>query len=255
MQRLALAVALALTACGHSATGNDQSAGDASAAPETLPVAMTAADGVTVYGRYRAAASPRAMILLFHQAGSSKDEYTAIGDRLQKARYSSLAIDQRSGGDLFGPNETVKALGHEGSYLDAKKDLEAALAWAGDKHLPVILWGSSYSASLVFLVAAEHPQVRAVLAFSPGEYLGGDHMVGDAAAKVNVPVFVTSAQDPKEIEAARTILAAAPARDKQQFVPTEGGVHGSSTLIAARNPGGNAAAWAAVLAFLDRVTR
>ncbi|MEI9928187.1 MAG: alpha/beta hydrolase, partial [Sphingomonas sp.] len=66
---------------------------------------------------------------------------------------------------------------------------------------------------------------------------------------------VTSAQKPDEIDAARSILAAVPAAGKQQFVPAKGGVHGSSTLIPARNPIGAEAAWTAVLGFLDAVTR
>ncbi len=94
-----------------------------------------------------------------------------------------------------------------------------------------------------------------MLAFSPGEYFDDKTLVHRAAAKVTVPVFVTSAQKPGEIEAARSILAAVPGASKQQFVPDEGGVHGSSTLIAARNPGGAEAAWTAVLGFLGGVTR
>ncbi len=153
--RLAVVMAVVLAACGQSKPPpltTDQNY-TIVGRYETLK----AADDVTIYYYERDAERPKGLILLFHQAGSSKGEYDKIGDRLQAAGYSSLAIDQRAGGDMFGPNETVKALGHEGSFLEAKKDLEAAFAWAQDKHLPVILWGSSYSASLVFLVAAEHP--------------------------------------------------------------------------------------------------
>jgi dienelactone hydrolase len=75
-------------------------------------------------------------------------------------------------------------------------------------------------------------------------------MVRQASARVNAPVFVTSAQDPGEIAAARAILAASPARMKVQYVPDQGGVHGSSTLIPARNPRGADANWQAVLDFL-----
>ncbi|WP_204283332.1 hypothetical protein, partial [Klebsiella pneumoniae] len=82
-----------------------------------------------------------------------------------------------------------------------------------------------------FLLAAEHPgEVKAVLAFSPGEYFDDAKLVRTAAAKVKAPVFVTSAQDGREIDAARDILAAVPG-EKEQFVPKQGGVHGSSTLL------------------------
>jgi dienelactone hydrolase len=217
-------------------------------------VTLTAADGVKVYGTWYRAEHPRAVILLFHQAGSGSGEYATIAPKLVARGYTALAIDQRVGDGLFGENRTAKALGREASYLDAKPDLEAALAWAKDKKLPVLLWGSSYSAALVFLVAAEHRgEVAGVLAFSPGEYLGKEEVVKAAAAKVSAPVFVTSAKDEKEIAAARAIEEAVPASEKTQFVPQKGGAHGASTLIPARNAAGAEENWGAVLAFLRRV--
>jgi dienelactone hydrolase len=242
---LCLAAAMTAPAAALAAPG---------ATTPPTPVTLKAGDGVMVHGLYYRSPTPKALILLFHQAGSSKAEYASIAPRLVAAGYSALAIDQRSGGDLFGPNQTAAGLGHKATYLDAKQDLEAALAWGGQQNLPVALWGSSYSSSLVFVVAAEHPDsVKAVLAFSPGEYFDNKSLIQGAAARVKAPVYVTSANTPDEIEAARTILAASPAGVKVQYVPRSGGVHGSSTLIAAKNKAGAQANWDAVLAFLARV--
>ncbi len=221
------------------------------------PVTLTAADGVTVYGTYYPVGNARALILLFHQAGSSKDEYAAIAPQLQRAGYAALAIDQRVGGGLYGKNQTMAAYKGKTDYLGALPDLEAALAWAKEKAggKPILLWGSSYSASLVFLVAASKSaagSVKAVLAFSPGEYFDDKKMVENAAAKVTVPVFVTSASTPDEEQEARAIVSATGSTDRQQFVPKTG-IHGSSTLNAARNPGGSDDNWQAVLSFLKRV--
>ncbi|WP_240953686.1 alpha/beta hydrolase [Sphingomonas sp. G-3-2-10] len=247
-----LGAALALGGCGGPAkqpatveTGTKQ---------ET--VQLKAADGVQVYGTYSEPANAHAVILLFHQAGSGQGEYATIVPRLNAEGYATLTLDQRSGGDMFGGNWTVKALGREVSYLDARKDLEAALDWARTRKLPVILWGSSYSASLALLLAADRPgQVAAVLAFSPDEYFEGKPSVRDAAAKLTIPVFVTSAQDPKEIAAAKALIDAVPGTAKRQFVPVQGGVHGSSILILARNAGGADDAWNSVLPFLRGVAR
>jgi dienelactone hydrolase len=218
------------------------------------PLNLKADDGVVIYGLYYRATHPKALILLFHQADSSKDEYALIAPRLAAAGYSALAIDQRSGGRLFGKNETALKLNRPVTYLDAKRDLDAALAWGEQQGVPVILWGSSYSASLVFAVAAEHPRsVKAVLAFSPGEYLDKPTMVHEAAAHVSAPVYVTSSTSADEISAARSILAASPAQIKEQYIPTQGGVHGASTLLDSHNPKGAAANWQAVLTFLERV--
>jgi len=216
------------------------------------PVTLKAADGVRVYGDYYPVQRPKAVILLFHQAGSSKGEYRSIAPRLVQDGFSALAIDQRSGGSLFGPNETIVRAGKEGSYLDAAKDIEAAIGWARTRKLAIVLWGSSYSAALVVLEASRHPEVRAVLAFSPGEYLGEPMLVHHAAAKLRMPFYVTSASDPQEVGAARSILAASPSRFKRQFVARHG-VHGSSTLIADRDRQGASENWLAVEAFLRRL--
>ena len=214
-------------------------------------VTLHARDGVIIAGLAYEPAHPKAIVLLFHQAGSSKAEYATIAPRLVAAGFSALAIDQRSGGSLYGPNETVARLGQSASYDQAKPDLEAALEWAVAKHLPVVLWGSSYSAALVFEVAAEHPrEVSAVIAFSPGEYLERGEAVARAAAQVHAPIYVTSSPSAEEVSAAKAILAASPARLKTQYVP-EFGVHGASTLIDARDPKGAPQNWIHVLGFLN----
>lgn len=223
--------------------------------PISEPLTLQAHDGVSISGLVYEAKHSKGIILLFHQAGSSKAEYATIAPRLVAAGFTALAIDQRSGGSLYGPNETASRLDKPANYEDAKADLEAALDWALPRHLPIILWGSSYSAALAFEVAAEHPnQIAAILAFSPGEYLDRSGAVAHAAARVQVPIYVTSASDPDEIATGRAILSASPARIKTQFVP-KSGVHGSSTLIEARNPKGAAENWQHVLVFLSALSK
>ena len=247
---LIVAAAISVACQQQLATGQSPTTELAASAP--MPVALIAADGVKIAALHYRASRPKALILLFHQAGSSKGEYATIAPRLIVAGYSALAIDQRSGGDMFGRNGTAAALGREADYTEARKDLDAALAWAAAQGKPVIIWGSSYSAALAFQLAADNPQVAAVLAFSPGEYLGKGNPVAAAAARVRVPIFVTSASAAGEVAAARAILAASPAATKNQYIALVG-VHGSSTLIPASNARGAAANWEAALAFLNSV--
>jgi dienelactone hydrolase len=220
-----------------------------SAQANSIPVKLRAQDGVLISALDYEASRPKAIILLFRQAGSSKAEYAAIAPRLAADGYSALAIDQRSGGALYGPNETAFRLNRPATYEEAKLDLMAAYDWALSRHLPILLWGSSYSAALIFEVAAEHAEVSAILAFSPGEYLETEGEVTHAAARVRVPIYVTSSSDADGIQAGHAILSASPARIRTQFVP-KFGVHGSSTLIEARKPKGAAENWDHVLAFL-----
>lgn len=241
-RQLALAGAgLMLTARGASAAA---------------PVTLRASDGVRVFGEQTEATggARRGTVLLFHMAGSNRGEYATIAPELARRGFDSLAIDQRSGGSGWGRrNETVAALGHETDFTAALPDLAAAVAWARarDGSGRVFVWGSSYSAALVFLLAASTPGLAGVLAFSPDEYLRGAS-VRSAAARVACPVFVTSASDRGEIDAAARILAVVPGNPRRQFRPAIG-EHGSQTLRTDRNPRGAAAGWVAVDAFLDEV--
>jgi len=222
--------------------------------PAAKSVVLTASDGVKVYGSFYEADKPKALILLFHQAGSSKDEYATIAPRLIAAGYSALAIDQRAGGGLYGTNETAQAFGREVRFREAMPDLHAALDWGRTRKLPIVLWGSSYSAALVFPLAAEHPDgIVAVLSFSPGEYFDGDPPVGPAAAKLHIPVLIASGTSKDETDEADPIFAALPKSAANVLLVPEHGVHGSSTLVAAKNPQGADANFAVVLGFLNRV--
>lgn len=230
--------------------------GKAAETPAPRRIVLKASDGVSVYAwHYAAANNSLPAILLFHQAGSNHAEYSTIAPRLAALGYHALALDQRSGGPMWNqPNRTADEFGKDVDYTAALPDLEAALDWPPHQGLPArsIVWGSSYSAALVFLLAARHPEaVAAVLAFSPGEYLGDDHAVRSAAAKVRAPVFVTSAQDSSEIADARAIARVIPGSSAVQFVPKRGGVHGSSTLRPDENPTGAEENWQAVEHFLS----
>jgi dienelactone hydrolase len=221
------------------------------------PVTLTAADGVKVYGEaWRAPGEKAPVILAFHQAESNHSEYSTIAPRLVAAGFTVLAIDQRSGGDYFGgTNKTVAGLGRSTRYEGALPDMAAALQWGKEtaNGAPVLLWGSSYSAALVFLIAARNPGwASGILAFSPGEYLQQRRAVRSAAEKVTIPVFVTQGREHGELDVARNVLRSVAGEEKVHFVPTKGAAHGSSTLRDDVNPDGAEENWQAVLKFLSQ---
>lgn len=229
----------------------------AAAPPASVPVTLQAADGVAVYANvYGARAGTAPVFLLFHQAGSGKSEYAPLAPRLVALGYRAIAIDQRSGGDLYAPpNETVAHLGHSAPFESVRSDMNAALAYARHAYpgSPIVAWGSSYSAALVFPFVAAHPgEIAAVLAFSPAEYLTDKEAVRRAARRISVPVFLDSASEPDEIASARAIYAVLGSHLKVQYVPKTG-IHGSSTLREDRDAAGAGANWEAVTAFLARV--
>jgi alpha-beta hydrolase superfamily lysophospholipase len=233
--------------------------GIASAIAEPTEFQLTTKDNVTVYGDiYRADNSKSApVILLFHQGGGdARGEYSDIAPRLTEIGFNAIAIDQRSGGDRFGQeNRTVTGLGDkEFGYCDAYNDLEATLAYAKGSGFdgPVIVWGSSYSAALIFKLAVEHEQeIDVALAFSAaaGAPLA-DCQLQPYISDVNIPLLALRPQSEFEIESVQLQMAEFEAQGLQTYV-ADPGVHGSSMLNAARVGAPTDATWSVVLKFLN----
>lgn len=193
-------------------------------------------------------------IVLCHQAGFSRGEYINTAIKLQEMGYSALALDQRSGRNANNiANETAveaKQKGLSTTYLDAKQDIEAAINYAYklNNNKPIILVGSSYSSSLALLIASTNPKVKAVAAFSPGEYLK-DVKLAEALKTLNKPCFVTSSQS--EINQTAGVMRFVNSKYVTHFKPKVKGIHGSRTLWESTK--GNDNYWEAFTAFLDGV--
>lgn len=220
------------------------------------PVVLHSSDVVTIHGTL-SQASPHndKVLLLFHQARANRHEYDSLIAGFNKLGYDTLAIDQRSGGDLFGGhNETVQALGKSVGYLDAAPDLDAALAWARGRHYDkIVAVGSSYSSTLVILLAAKHPPgLTALASFSPGEYFNDKNMIKNAAAKVTLPFYITT--DPDEAANVTEVVRKAHGSNIVHYQP-KNGVHGASTLVEARDPEGYMANLKSFDQFLRQVAR
>ena len=192
-------------------------------------------DGLLITGDYYEAKGSETFILLFHQAGWSRGEYKEIAPKLNTLGYSCLAIDQRSGGAVNSvtnqTNQRAVATGKETTYLDAFQDIEATVAYVKKAYSPkkIIIWGSSYSSSLVLKYAGDHPdQIDAAMAFSPGEYFGKDDFIKNSAAHIKVPTFITSAQNEQDNWAA--INQAITTTRKVTYVPATAGNHGARAL-------------------------
>jgi dienelactone hydrolase len=220
------------------------------------PVVLHSSDAVAIHGTLtQAMPHSDKVLLLFHQAHANRHEYDSLIAGFNKLGYDTLAIDQRSGGDLFGGhNETVQALGKSADYLDAAPDLDAALAWARARHYgKIVAVGSSYSSTLVILLAAKHPPgLTAIASFSPGEYFDDKNMIKDAAAKVTIPFYITT--DPDEATNVVDVLNKAHGNNIVHYQP-QAGVHGASTLVESRDPTGYAANLKSFDDFLRQVGR
>lgn len=198
-------------------------------------VAFEAADGKTVYADlYTSRRGGRTVALLFHQAGSNAGEYEGLAPDLCEVGFDCLAVDQRSGGRMWDrDNRTVAKAGGSSDYEAAYADLEGALKWAHSqgKYSRVVVAGSSYSASLAFRLSTEHEGVHAILAFSPGEYIGAPGTVERWAKAWRGPLFVSASPEEAEGDAKRLFEASARTNDAPTMLASHpGGVHGASVF-------------------------
>jgi dienelactone hydrolase len=191
-------------------------------------------------------------IILCHQAGFSRGEYKNTASRFQKFGYNCLAIDARFGKESNGIKNATAALAKaqdmKVTNLDAEQDILAAIDYIYAKtNKKVILLGSSYSASLVLKIAATNDKVKAVIAFSPGEYFGDKLNVKKSIGMLDKPVFVTSSK--AEAGDVTTLMKDVKSKNKTQFIPANPGDHGSKALWKEINPDYNEY-WMALLMFM-----
>ena len=204
-------------------------------------ITFAATDGLKVTARlYAPFLGDHPFVILYHQAGWSRGEYKETAFNLNAMGFNALAVDQRSGGTVNGIRNQTHARAKRKklptTYLDAYADMEAALSFVKQAFRPkqLLLLGSSYSAALVFRLAAEHPQaIVGVLAFSPGEYFAklgtSATYIQGFAKQLEIPVFITSAREEKTDWQA--IYDAIPGANKTAYLPTTTtGQHGSRAL-------------------------
>ncbi len=195
-------------------------------------------------------------IILYHQARYSRGEYLEIAPKLNAMGFNCIAIDQRSGDAINGVvNETHREAEKKGlatEYTDAWPDLVAALLYVKNdlKAQKIIVWGSSYSSALVFVLASKYPgDVNGILSFSPGDYFKIDGKIMSVYAEnVNCPVFITSSKS--EEESWRPIYNNLSIKDKAYYLPEGEGFHGSKALWVENE--GHEGYWKAVEGFLGQ---
>lgn len=222
-------------------------------------ISFPSSDGLEITADlYLAHEDPKTpLIVLFHQANSSRGEYREIAPSLNRMGFNCMAVDQRSGSKMAGvKNETAARAEKEDkgtSYVDALPDLVTSLTvarkrWGKGK---IIAWGSSYSAGLVLHLASDQPRLAdAVLSFAPGEYYTRSGKPGDwiakSTSKIEVPTFITSAKN--EHQQWKNMFEGISKDLRTSYLPESAGRHGSRALW--KETPDHAGYWEATSSFL-----
>lgn len=197
-------------------------------------ITFKSGDGLEITADYYKTKTSATTLVLLHQAGSSRGEYRESIARFTRMGFSCLAVDLRSGKEInFVTNETAKRAKKQDlptDYLDAEKDIIAAIEYAfALNNKKIVLIGSSYSASLALKISTGNDNVRAVIAFSPGEYFKQNKIIiQDIIKDLKIPIFATSTKS--EFKYIKEMFKNV-GKNKILFEPTSGeGVHGAKTL-------------------------
>jgi predicted alpha/beta hydrolase len=198
-------------------------------------VTFPSIDGLTVTADLYVDKIESPYMILFHQEGSSRGEYRESAPKMMKFGYNCLAVDLRSGKEEnFIKNETYQSAirNHKKTdYVSSIMDIQAAIDYIFqmDTTRPVVIVGSSFSASLCLIVAENNPKIKAVIAFSPGEYFGSAISLKDSLAGFDKPALITGSTD--EASYWKELFANTSQAGFTFFVPEKKkGMHGSKAL-------------------------
>src|SRR5690606_32537521 len=186
-------------------------------------------DGITITADlYKITNNKAPYIVLCHLSEHSRAEYKDTAKKLNKLGYNCLAIDTRTGNEIFGiVNQTaIEAKKNKKStdYLSSEQDILAAIDYAYDLNKQgIILFGSSFSASLALKIGKSNPKVFAVVAFSPGEHFDSKINLRTEIQGFNKPLFVTSSK--KESSEVTSLVSDLKTKNKIQFIPIGEGAH------------------------------
>ena len=216
-----------------------------------ITVTFEASDGLIITADNYINSIENPYIILLHEQNSSRGEFSNIARRLCKMDYNCLAVDLRNGGFSSSiSNETVKrclASKCPTDYYDVEKDMLASIYYAYElSGKPVILFGSGANGSLSLKLGKSSELVRAVVAFSPGEYFLPELSIEDTIAGMAKPVFIASGKP--EIPYVEQLASNIDEDYKTLFKPQLGeGLRGTASL----NPKNenNSEYWLALLLF------
>lgn len=213
-------------------------------------ITIIASDKLTVYIDFYKTKQTGRPILLLHEANSSKAEYEDIAPELAKLGYHCFAADLRNGKEINGiKNKThAEALNKKlkTGFDDSEKDIESALDYLYQRYQqPVTIMGSSLTASYALFLAQKNKKIKAVIAFSPGEYFNKTLNLKDIVKELKQPYFISGTMD--ECKEYKT-WNETPTSVKMIFCPSNKGEHGAKSLWK-KNPG-SSEYWAALKSFI-----
>jgi pimeloyl-ACP methyl ester carboxylesterase len=151
-------------------------------------VSLTTSDGVKVAGE--SWGSGTRGILLVHDEGRSRSDWSAVAPRLGTAGFQVLAIDLRGHG-ASAPGPVAEA-----DWPKLEADVAAGVGWLTSRGVTEVhVVGARFGAALALQVASKTPDVDDLVLLSPPASLHGVKVSAAATAYNPRPLLVVSSTD------------------------------------------------------------
>ncbi|MFN7699879.1 MAG: alpha/beta hydrolase [Deltaproteobacteria bacterium] len=210
----------------------------APALPEPVEVEIPTPDGLRLQGTLYPAPEPdAAAVVLVHQLGSSRGEWTPLIEALRTTpALTVLAFDLRGHG--------ASTLGRDGAQLEhrdfdtlgwaeTQRDVSSAVAFLRDEDAPVhprrvALVGSSIGATAVVRAASEDPGLDVLVALSPGRaYQGVDSILVAVSLGPRALLAIAAREEADSVQTAQALARITGGR----AVVVDGRAHGVALLL------------------------
>jgi dienelactone hydrolase len=214
-------------------------------------VNLKAPDGTSLKGTFFASGKPASPgVLLLHQCNRQRKVWDDLAARLATAGLSVMTVDLRGYGDSSG-TPVDKLTPEESNVVFNQKfptDVETAyqflVSQPGVVRNTIVVGGASCGVNQSVHVAANHPEVKALLLLSEGTDVGGRQFLRNSP---NMPVFMASADDDPDLGVTEIMqwLFSLSSNPLSKFVHYSTGGHGVEMFDAHKELPGMIVAWVA----------
>ena len=227
--------------------------GFTSRAQESTPprvVDLTAPDSTSLKGTYFFAGKPGPGVLLLHQCNRQRKVWDDLATRLAAAGISVMTLDLRGYGDSSGTPvdklspEELRVVFGEKFPTDVETAYQYLISQPGVLRDVIAVGGASCGVNQSVHVAANHPEVKALVLLSEGTDAGGRQFLRTAA---KIPLFMAVADDDPDLGVTEIMqwLFTLSSNPVNKFVHYSTGGHGVEMFDAHKELPGMIVAWVA----------
>lgn len=215
-------------------------------------VDLKAPDGTSLKGTFFSSGKPGPGVLLLHQCNRQRKVWDDLATRLATAGLNIMTVDLRGYGDSNG-TPVGKLSPEESNTVFNQKfptDVETAYQYLVSQpevaRNTVVVGGASCGVNQAVHVAANHPEVKALLLLSEGTDTAGRQFLRSSP---NMPVFMAAADDDPDFGVTEIMqwLFSLSTNPLSKFLHYPTGGHGVEMFDAHKELSGMIVAWVASL--------